>query len=285
MRKLILTVLFCLGLFFLAYSQETAPEVDEVSTPKPPVVPAKPSFPGESPMSLPKMNPNPMGMGMGIGMGMGSDPRLATGMREHLTLQLRDISRFLGQADPRDTQFIEYLRNEQASVLEQLKSLGEPTTRAVGNTDPIAPNSGAIQPTNDFRKLQNTESPSLPPNWQQMSPEEFAQFFAEQQKQTPANRSMPQMPPRNFQSKPAPFGGGVSDFGGIPAQPPQGSFALPQVNPLGSPWGAAQPPQEISELKETISTLQTQIEQMRDEIKALNAQMQLLNQNILLKMK
>ncbi|MCL2304051.1 MAG: hypothetical protein FWC43_01760 [Planctomycetaceae bacterium] len=272
MRKFILTVLFCLGLFVVhqrVFSQEKAvavpaPAVTEAETPPQLQPPAAQMFPEGG---------LPMGAGAPL---MGMDPRVAAGMREQLTRQYRDISQLIGRVDPRDTQFIETLRQEQASILEQLKSLEAPATRAVGANEPV-PAIPPVQRAIDRPPFQGppvAESPfALPPNWEQLPPDVLAKFFAEQAQANPRTRQFPatdQVPA--YQPPP---------FGAVPTIPPRESFSVPSQQGLSAPWETPQSSQEISELKGTISALQQQIGQMRDEIKALETQMRLLNQNIL----
>jgi len=281
MRKFIITVLFCLGLFVV---HQCVLSQDDSATATTPVA-VEAEAPALSPQvsSLPGMMPAPAMGGMSPAPMMGGDPRFAAEMRTQLTMQLREISQLLGRVDPRDTQFIDTLRQEQALILEQLKNFeapAMPTTRSVGAplTGPFGGEQAMIPPgvqrTGDSRF-------STPANGQQISPEEIAKLIAEAQ-QAQGNRQNQSFPPGNFQpTQPAPFGGGTPTFGtqNFPVQPPRESFTVsPQA---GMPWGTAQSSQEITELKETVSALQQQIGQMRDEIKALENQMRLLNQNIL----
>ncbi len=222
-----------------------------------------------------------------------ADPRLQAGMREELTMNLREISRLIGQVDPRDTQFLETLRKEQASLVEQLKGFESPAAAppTAAGLDAAAPTLPPVQQNVDRRApaLESFPGDPLPSNWQQMSPDELAKIFAEQRRTQPAampDRLPPAVPPRGFQP-PAPFGAGGAPAFGAPASQPLEGFSVPPADAIPNrlPWSAQQQPsQEITELKETITALQKQIEQMRAEVKALDTQMQLLNQNILLKM-
>jgi len=290
MRKFLLTVLFCLGLFLIIsqrpFSQEAAEPVDIENLGDKPEFPRQldglPAFPQQVPALPPSVGMPPM---------MGADPRAASGMRSKLTAELREIHSILGQVDPRDTSFIETLRERQAAIIEQLKSLEAPqvapNTRSVG-TPLLPPGQQPIQQPMDrfpFQRPPFSEPPMmdhpLPSNWEQLPVEDIAKIFAAQQQANPRSMPLPpQLGTQHFQ--PTPYGEGRPTFGS-----PREAFSvppMPQQN-VSSPWGTAQPSQEIIELKEKISTLQSQIEQMRDEIKALNSQMQLLNQNILLKLK
>ena len=281
MRKFILAVLFCLGLFVI--HQRILSQEETVALPEPlPIADDAPVRPSPMiPMQLPQGTPGMSGGMVGGPLGpmdpVGFDPRAAAGARENLTRQYREISQFLAQVDPRDTQFIETLRQEQSLILEQLKGLeaqAAPAARTVGTGTMPDLDSLPAQWAGDPRQSQNM----------QISPEELARILAEAQQQTPMNRQFPSsIPPGGF-----PGGYQPAPFGATPAVPPRESFAVPsQVpGPMGmgmpSPWGTQQSSQEITELKGTISVLQQQIELMRDEIKALDAQMRLLNQNILL---
>ena len=264
----------CIALFTVqqTYSQETPP----VATKEAPQTVA-PQIPGMPPA--------------GLGAFRGpfrpeNDPRIAAGMKEELTMQLREITRLMGQIDPRDTQFLDTLRKEQSALIEQLKGL-EPATKGPEESEMVLPVQPTTNPRPEAIEPLNPAGPALPPNWQQMPPEELAKIFAEQQNRRTAGQQgqMPPIPPRGFQGA-APFGEtDVPAFGGRRV-PPMGDDFMPPMGGLGaSPWGGQQQPsQEIAELKETIAALQKQIEQMRSEVKALDTQMQLLNQNILLKL-
>ena len=290
MRKFIIIVLFCLGLFVVHQWALSQDESTTATAPTPVVTQAEaPALP-PSTASLPGMMPPAPGMG-GMGMPqapmMGGDPRFAAEMRTQLTMQLREISQLLGRVDPRDTQFIETLRQEQALILEQLKSFEAPATpgtRAVGT--PVTKDQVPTLPQPGIQRNGGDPRTPFPPNGQ-MSQEEIAKLIAEAQ-QTQANRPLfnpqPQSPypPQGMGGMPAPFGGGTPAFGtpaGAGVMPRTESFTVPPQ--AGMPWGTAQSSQEITELKDTISTLQQQVEQMRGEIKALENQMRLLNQNIL----
>ena len=285
MQKYPLITLFSLGMALFAvqqtYSQEATPAVAAQELPQL-VVPQIPGVP-EIPSA-------------GLGTFRGpfrpeNDPRIAAGMKEELTVQLRSISQLIGQIDPRDTQFLNDLRKEQTALIEQLKGL-EQTAKGANETEAVLP---SVQATNDSQpwgtEPLHPNEPVLPPNWQQMPPEELAKIFAEQQNR---NRTvgqpgqMPPMLPRGFQGVQGavPLGGAeVPGLGGGRAPMNEGFMPPAMGNPGGLPWGGQQQPsQEIAELKDTIAALKRQIEQMRSEVKALDTQMQLLNQNILLKM-
>ena len=281
MQKYFLIVLFSAGIALFAvqqtYSQETTPAAP--TTAKELSQAAVPQVPGMPPA--------------GLGAFRGpfrpeNDPRIAAGMKEELTLQLREITRLMGQIDPRDTQFLDTLRKEQSALIEQLKGL-EQTAKAPEEPD-MTP---LVQPTNNQRpeaiEPLNPAGTELPPNWHQMPPEELAKIFADQQnRRRTAGQpgQMPSIPPRGFQGT-APFGNAeLQGFEGRRVPPMGDDFMPPAMgSPAALPWGGQQQPsQEIAELKETIAALQKQIEQMRSEVKALDTQMQLLNQNILLKL-
>ena len=274
MQKYFLIALFSVGIALFTVQQTYSQETPPVATKELPqaVVPQVPGMP-------------PAGLGPFRGpFRPENDPRVAAGMKEELTMQLREITRLMGQIDPRDTQFLDTLRKEQSALIEQLKGL-EPATK--GPEEPeMTPQ---VQPTTNPRpeaiEPLNPAGPALPPNWQQMPPEELAKIFAEQQNRRTVGQpgQMPPIPPRGFQGA-LPFGeADVPAIGGRRV-PPMGEGFMPPA-PSGLPWGGQQQPsQEITELKETIAALQKQIEQMRSEVKALDTQMQLLNQNILLKL-
>jgi len=286
MRKFVITVLFCLGLFVV--HQWTFSQDESVTTPVTVTTQAETSALPSPAIPFPGgMTPAPGMGGMSPAPMMGGDPRFAAEMRTQLTMQLREISQLLGRVDPRDTQFIETLRQEQALILEQLKSFEAPATpgtRAVGT--PVSKDQVPTLPQPGIQRNGGDPRTPFPPNGQ-MSQEEIAKLIAEVQ-QTQANRPLfnpqPQSPypPQGMGGMPAPFGGGTPAFGtpaGAGVMPRTESFTVPPQ--AGMPWGTAQSSQEITELKETISTLQQQVEQMRGEIKALETQMRLLNQNIL----
>jgi len=312
MRKIVITVLLCLGLFVAVgqqgFFQEARSQEGETVAVPATVQGEFPAFPSQPRMPAGGMLPAGPALGGVPSRGPEGrapmeldrlDPRIAAGMRGQLIMQLREISLMLGQVDQQDTQFIEMLLKEQASITEQLKSLESPPgTRTVGEVEAAAPTFSPGQPTGDPRSpfrptpAAPTAPPTLPPNWQQYSPEELAKFLAEQAPAFPTTRQLPQ---RDFQPnypagyQPPPFGGSALTppaYAGAPAQPPAGGFAVPPSAPMGmpSPWGTSQPSREIVELKEAVSTLQGQIEQMREEIKALNAQIRILNHNIVLQM-
>lgn len=85
--------------------------------------------------------------------GVGADPFALTGMREELAVQLREITRILGQIDPRDTQFVQTLKQEQNSLMEQIKEIdaqikavpGDSVSPAVPNL-PFPAGANALQP-------------------------------------------------------------------------------------------------------------------------------------------
>ena len=278
MQKYFLIALFfvCIALFTVqqTYSQETQPAATK-ELPQA-VVPQVPGMP-------------PAGLGPFRGpFRPENDPRVAAGMKEELTMQLREITRLMGQIDPRDTQFLDTLRKEQSALIEQLKGL-EPATKEAGETGMAPP---VLPPTTNSRpeavEPLNPAGPELPPNWQQLTPEALAKIFAEQQNRRTAAQpgQMPPIPSRNFQSA-TPLGEtDVPPFGSRRVPPMGDDFMPPAMGaPAALPWGGQQQPsQEIAELKETILALQKQIEQMRSEVKRLDTQMQLLNENILLKL-
>ncbi len=249
------------------------------TTPAPPPAPAMPPTAAEGPFRG-TIRPE-------------ADPRLHAGMREELAMNLREISRLIGQVDPRDTQFLETLRKEQASLVEQLKGFDTPAASAATPAAGLDAADPALPPVQQNINrtppaLDTLPGDPLPPNWQQMSPDELAKVFAEQRRSQPTampDRLSP-IPPRSGYQPPAPFGAGAPPAFGAATPLPSEGFSAPPVDAMSNrlPWAAQPASQEITELKETITALQKQIEQMRAEVKALDTQMQLLNQNILLKM-
>ncbi len=291
----------------------------------------------------------PSAMGAGVSLPLqGLNANALQQMQDELKIRLQEVSRMIGQIDPRDTQFAESLRAEQGQVIEQLKEInahlkaagvdttaapvgvpGQPLPRqplppsvdglppglrgAAGNIPsqeeidrmlsqgrpgmrdfpgmPAAGMPGTGLPgsipsravgTNDARMQQilDTAQRLRELGMNDLAEETLRQLELphwQQDRMPPATALPPQtqLPPQS--QLPA---GGPS---GLPGAPPFAPFGTPAAEPAGSPW-AIPPSKEIVELKETVASLQSQIEQMRREMKGIETQLQLLNQNILLKL-
>lgn len=318
----------------------TAQENANNATATPPVAPAAVP-PAVSPPGIAPFYPGPS---------QNIDPRILTEMREDLTMNLRNITQMLGQIDPQDIQYSDSLKREQNLIIEQLKQLDtqikaataqqttaqqpQPGTTLSPPGLPPAGLPGAGLP--GLGGNYGDQPPALPANWQEMSPEELAQYFAAHQQPRPVGTVPPLMQaplPQPQMSQPPLVNSndesqrmldivqklrenGLNDLAeqtlaswqremqarGLPSTGPPSSAALPSMtlptttpssitSPLPTPGGFApagpnlwqpQSPQEIAELKETVSKLHLQIEQLQRDIKAMETQLQLLNRNILL---
>lgn len=252
----------------------------------------------------------------------------------------------LGGADPQDTQYSDMLKREQTSIIEQLKQLdaqmkaapAQPALPPLSQPPLNAPGAGIGALGAPLGGNYGDQPPTLPENWQSMSPEALSQYFVAQQQQQRASVQPPQMPQPSHTAQPPqlPFPqpqaaanesqqimeivqrlreSGLNDLAdqtlanwqremqarGLPSNmptapaaatppiappptmtPPAGfTPAVPPGNLTPSLW-QPQSPQDVAELKETITKLHQQVDQLQKDVKAMETQLQLLNRNILL---
>jgi len=222
------------------------------------------------------------------------DPALLMRMRDQLTLDLQRTQQMLGFVNPNDTQLVENLTTQQADlarqindVMRQLQTLSTPNVgtglsgldrrpgmmpQGLHGTQPSQTDMPpGLLPNQTFSSLQMRQEPVMPPVMPHVPG---------------LQNAMPINPPIN------PMPGGMM-MGGMPPGAYHPPMMPTPMEPMDAHWGN-QPhawdasswgprlPRELTEVKQSVESLQKEIVELRGTIKALETQIQLLTRNILL---
>jgi len=240
-----------------------------------------------------------------LGQALPNDPALLIRMQDQLRFELQETQRMLNIINPNDAQLIETLRTRQAELGRQINDI-------VGQlqTSLATPNVGAGFPGADARPGL---MPGLPPMQQRQAPD-----WRQAEPAMPPGMGMPgmqgmPMPPEGMMGG-MPPGMPMPGMHGMPMPPenmmpggmipggqnpvlPNMPFNPADVNvmPNHAPqWGITPPPdweaaqwgprlpRELTEMRQSIESLQREISSLRDTVRQLETQIQLLNRNILL---
>lgn len=195
------------------------------------------------------------------------DPALLMRLREQVSFELQQTVRMLGVVNPNDP-FVETLKTQQADQTAQLRQITQQLqavqqSPSIGAMPPEYPSvrpgiPAIVQPQPDWRRAESMPlmSPTNPvqpvPSYQQ--PYQLPQNFPDMALPTPAYP--------------------------LPVQPYAPSNAIPQYGAADQAWGPRLP-KELSEMKQSIDSLQKEVGELKETIKALETQIQLLNRHFL----
>jgi len=218
-----------------------------------------------------------------LGQPLPRDPALLMRMRDQLAFELRETQRALSFINPNDTQLVETLRTRQTDLARQMNDItGQLQTLGpnpnIGDVPPGMGRPGMLSPGQTAREQELQRTETLPPGYTPAPPG-----------YTPASPMIPGYPP--IQQPP-----NRSDLPPylLPTYPPSVPYnqadMIPNNVPLwgnqeqaweATPWGPRLP-KELTEMKQSVESLQKDIAELRTTIKALETQIQLLNRTILL---
>ena len=238
-----------------------------------------------------------------LGQALPNDPALLMRERERLTLEFAETHRMLSLINPNDTQLVGTLRARQTELARQIDDI----VRQL-QTPPSTPNIGAGFLGPDAR-------PGMPPGFPPMQQERQIPDWRQTEPAMPPGMPMPGMqgmrtPPESLMpglSMPLGGMGGIPPGmlvpgtmpGGMPPgfhapMPPQMPFNPADMMPNNVPqWGNPPPdfeaahwgprlPRELTDVRQSIESLQREVTSLRDTIRQLETQIQLLSRNILL---
>ena len=213
----------------------------------------------------------------GVEQSLPRDPDLLMRMREHISLELQQTQRMLGLVNPNDTQLIDTLKTQQAELTKQFRNITQhmqagyqsPTLSGIGDVSPGyspgRPGMPSMMPTREQEwRTQEPATPMVMPSYpnQPVAPYSMAPNRAEMASSTPVYP--------------------------IPVQPhnPNPSYGVPNWGDQDraweiTPWGPRLP-KELTEMKQSVESLQKEIGELKETIKALETQIQLLSRTVLL---
>lgn len=186
--------------------------------------------------------------------------------KTELTQKLQQIQQMLSVVSPGDTQFIETLKTQQAELTKQLRDVMQQLQT------PDAPNTAELPPG---LTVDSAMVPGMLPT--RIAESGLPPVIPVHPSPMPAKRNEVPFPTPNYSMPvyvPTPV------YNPNPAYfPPNGhdqdrAWEIP-------PWGPRLP-KELTEMKQSIESLQKEIGDLKETIKALEAQIQLLNRNIVL---
>ena len=234
-----------------------------------------------------------------LGQALPRDPAFLMRMREQISQKLQHIQQALTVVNPNDTQLIESLAAQQADLIKQHADvLKELQAIGTGNQGMGSVLSGTGSRSGTIAMPPGTPGTSPPVALQQaqLLPPEILQSLQTQMHTRPVPDSFPPgFPP----------GAGVpiNPMMGNPPYPPlnngmpmQGMSGVPMPNDgmgVMPTWGNPQAtwdapywgprlPKELTEVKQSVESLQREIGGLRETIKNLETQIQLLNHTVLL---
>ena len=226
-----------------------------------------------------------------LGQSLPRDSALLLRMREQLNFQYRETQRTLGFIDPNDTQLVETLRTRQADLAKQMGNIArELQTLGGPNTNEMLPPGMDTRPEGLPTPLgmPGMGIPVMPPDFPATPP--MRPEIDRRQSVTP----MPsvQTIPQQFEMPPMPNPGVMPPYypNPYPTVPqqflPHNSADMSNVPQWGTQapsweWGPRLP-KELTEVKQSVESLQREIAELRELIRRLETQIQLLNRTILL---
>ena len=221
------------------------------------------------------------------------DPALLMRLKEQLTFKSREIQRVLALI-PNDSHTTEVLEAEQADLVKQLNEI----TRELQSLRMTSPNITEQLPGTETRLDLPPGAQPVQPNVQG-KPDPYVQMPIQNPYQSVP---VPNNPYPSLMPETIPMGMGMGVYSGVqggmpvgylPATPPS---ALPfnPANPMTNPylleqaqafetahWGPRLP-RELTEVKQSVDSLQKEISSLKDTIKTLETQIQVLNRIVLL---
>ena len=216
------------------------------------------------------------------------DPRLFSQERERITFELQQIQRLIGVIRPDDVQTMDALKAQQAELAKQLRDLTQQMQAEPQPGMPNVPNVPEVLPELDH-------VPGMRPGTNAVPGVEAV---------SPPEQRMPAIP-GGMQGVPGMQGGNIPILRyqtPIPTAPPITPNPMPNapmqmyaptpIAPMSNwadqdrawesgHWGPRLP-RELTEVKQSVESLQREIADLKDTIKALDTQIQLLTRNILL---
>jgi DNA repair exonuclease SbcCD ATPase subunit len=198
------------------------------------------------------------------------DPATLMRMREQLTFEYRETQRALSAINPNDTQLVETLKTRQADLAKQMNDIVK-QLQTLGSSQPGI---GEFPPDMNVR-------PGLTPGLPTTQP------------LLPITTRMDDRRPPSLSELNAP-GIPVIPPGVYPPTQPYMPYS-PAYNPPDIPnmpqWGNPPPqawewgprlPKELTEVKQSVESLQKEIADLREIVERLETQIQLLNRTVLL---
>ena len=194
------------------------------------------------------------------------DPALLMRMREQISLELQQTQRMLGIVNPNDP-LVETLKTQQTDLTKQLLEITQQMQTAYQSSVP------AGRPTMPTVPMREAEGKMPGPLYTPM--------------EVPTSPRQPVIPIPLAQPNSSDMTVPMSPFP-VPVQPysPNPSYNVPNWADQdraweATPWGPKLP-KELTDMKQSIDSLQKEIGALKDTIKALETQIQLLSRNILL---
>ena len=207
-----------------------------------------------------------------LGQALPHDPALLIRMKDKLSFELRETQRALGVINPSDVQLVETLKTRQADLARQMNDV----TRQLQTS---GTNRGNVPLIPEVR-------PGMLPPAVQSQDAELRQ--SESQPVYPIPPVMPDYPPMQPPNRSDLPGVLMPPYSYVPPYPPADMMPnnVPHWNDQdraweAMPWGPRLP-KELTEMKQSIESLQKEVAELRTTIKALETQIQLLNRTILL---
>jgi TolA-binding protein len=212
-----------------------------------------------------------------LGQPLLRDPRLLAQERDRITYELQQIQRLIGVISPDDVQTMNTLKSQQADLVKQLRDITQQTQagqQIPGMSSNIAEVLPGQIPTSVGRAGMNVPpGTELPPELRNGGG--YNPYTPPQTSMLPNPSAMP-MPMPN---PPMPMYNPMPTYNPIPSAP------QPWNNPDRAwesvQWGPRLP-QELTEVKQSVESLQKEIADLKETVKSLETQIQLLTRNILL---
>ena len=202
------------------------------------------------------------------------DPALLMRMREQVSRDLQNTQRMLSYVNPNDTQLINDLTAHQADLSKQLREISEQMQAGTQFSQ-----FSGMPPS---RNVDDIRQEILPPTGRATIPSMM-----------PPQRDSDWQMPNSYMPRtivPSPYQEPFPNRSEMPVQPSY-SPTPPMYGGQNwtdqdkawdmTPWGPRLP-KELTDMKQSIESLQKEVGELKDTIKALETQIQLLSRNILL---
>jgi hypothetical protein len=200
------------------------------------------------------------------------DPATLMRMREQLTFEYRETQRALSAINPNDTQLVETLKTRQADLAKQMNDIVK-QLQTLGSSQP------GISELPPDMNVRPGLTPGLPTT-QPLSPITTRQELDRRPPGiSPLNEpGVPVIPPGVYPSPQQymPYPPAYNNPPDIPNMPQWGN-----PPPQAWEWGPRLP-KELTEVKQSVESLQKEIADLREIVKRLETQIQLLNRTVLL---
>ena len=206
------------------------------------------------------------------------DPALLMRMREQISRELQNTLRMLSYVNPNDTQLVETLTTQQTELSKQLREISEQMQSGTPPTQFSSMPSSRDVPQDMFLSAPPTERQGITQMMSQLRERQTLEPMIPSQNSARMPPSVPEMPvplPQDMNRTPP-----VIPMYNLPVYGGQ-NWADQDRAWEATPWGPRLP-KELTDMKQSIDSLQKEVGELKDTIKALETQIQLLSRNILL---